>query len=60
MQQKYMSQNSAALELINNATGVDEEGHAHQQILSYAVKSKKIQVNLTVLLIVLEGCSNFP
>nr|DAD34088.1 TPA_asm: hypothetical protein HUJ06_004728 [Nelumbo nucifera] len=38
MQQKYMGQNNIALELISNVIGVDKEGHAHQQILSYAVK----------------------
>ncbi|XP_010267459.1 PREDICTED: uncharacterized protein LOC104604691 [Nelumbo nucifera] len=38
MQQKYLGQSNVAMELINNVTGVDEEGRARQRILSYAAK----------------------
>ncbi|XP_072956212.1 protein HLB1 isoform X1 [Typha angustifolia] len=34
----YTSQNDVAMDLINNVTGVDEEGRSRQRILSFAAK----------------------
>lgn len=38
MQQQYMGQKDAAMDLINSVTGVDEEGRSRQRILAFAAK----------------------
>ncbi|KAG1362265.1 protein HLB1 [Cocos nucifera] len=38
LQQHYLGQNDVALDLINNVTGVDEEGRNRQRILAFAAK----------------------
>nr|XP_019705744.1 protein HLB1 [Elaeis guineensis] len=38
LQQHFMCQNDVAMDLVNNVTGVDEEGRSRQRILTFAAK----------------------
>ncbi|MQL87570.1 hypothetical protein Taro_020108 [Colocasia esculenta] len=38
LQQQYVGQNDMAMDLINNVTGVDEEGRSRQRILAFAAR----------------------